>query len=184
MKKPLVCILVLLCLTPGLFFAQTDFRTKPGLVVVGGNASFLGYFTFNSDGKGLLKLGLNPLFGQFITRDTMLFTHLVFNLTIGLSDSFLNGDIGIGAQGRYFFSTEEAFNFFLGVEVQFGMQITPSFSELREHLLTGPVVGFLIPMNDKICFDLSLSQLVYLPLNTYEPMAMLVFFSFGVISTL
>jgi hypothetical protein len=131
-----------------------------------------------------LNFRLSPIFGQFITKDTMLFTSFEFYMQIGFSPSTYTGGINISAQGRYFFSTQATINFFLGLDVGFGIDLTWDYSNLHEHLITGIVAGFFLPFNQKIGLDLSLNPLFYIPLNSRQSYGMYTVLAVGILSSL
>ena len=177
-------MVLVLCLCTSLLSGQDKFKTKPGMIFLGGGASIGFSQEFNASNENVLGIELRPLFGQFLTRDTLLFTHLGFAMKAGFTHQSFTGSLSIGAQGRYFFSTEETINIFLGLDIQFGLDLGAAYGKLNEHVLTGIVGGVFIPFNEKIGLDLSLTPLVYLPLNTYEPARMVIFTSVGILSTL
>ncbi len=185
MKKAMI-LAILLCIGFASLHAENTavFKTRPGMVILGGSFTFTYVQAFVEHGFGFLELHAGPLFGQFITKDTCVFTHLEFGFQVSFPNLDWNGKLSLGVQGRYFFNTEETVNFYLGLDVNFGFYLVPDYSQMREHLMTGPVAGFFIPFNEKTGLDITLYPLFYLPLNSTQPFAMTTFISVAMFSVL
>jgi hypothetical protein len=186
MMKRFLLLILLLCIGIGSICGDTEkkFKTGPGMVILGGAFTFAYVQAFVENGFGYLNMNAGPLFGQFLTKDTCIFTHLQFGFEVIFPSLNWNGQLSLGVQGRYFFSTEETINFYLGIEVSFGFNIVPDYSKMQEHLFTGPVLGFFLPFNEKTGLDISLTPLFYLPLNSQQPFAMTSFVSMSMFSVL
>jgi hypothetical protein len=192
MKKKAFIVLTILLLFCLNLEAQTTekFKTKPGMVFIGGGLSLSFMQNFSNNSSTLFSIDLNPLFGQFITKEVMLFTHLGFSIknysasTTSFTYPDWNGSLNIGAQGRYYFSTEEAVNFFIGLDVTLGLDLAASYDHLNEHIITGLIGGIFLPLNQKIGLEISLAPFFYLPLNTYQSWALFIPLSLGILSTL
>lgn len=185
MKKALLSAACLCILLSGLR-AETGprFKTQPGMAVLGGSVSLTYTQAFTDNSTGLLDLHVSPMYGVFITKDTCVLTHLDFGFQILFPSLDWIGRFGLGVQGRYFFSTEEASNFYLGIEANFGIDLVPDYSQMHEHIMTGPAVGFFIPLNEKTGLDLTFYPLFYLPLNRTQPFAMSTYLSIAMFSVL
>jgi hypothetical protein len=184
-RKPLfVILLCCVCIASLAAADEPRFKTKAGSVILGGAFSFAYLQTLLEGGNGFLDLRTGPMFGTFLTKDTCVLTHLDFGFHVDFPSFAWNGTFVFGVQGRYFFTTEETVNFYLGVEVEFGLRLLPDYTQLNEHLLTGPVAGFFIPFNSKTGLDITLFPLFYLPLNSHQPFAMLSYMSVSMFTVL
>jgi hypothetical protein len=184
MGKRAVIILLAFCLASGAACGQAKFKFAPGTVVVGGSVSMSMLQSFNSSPISFLTVSVTPLFGQFLTKDTMLFSFCNFQLNVDFNSWAWEGGLDLGAQGRYFFSTDAPVDFFLGLMVAFGLKLRPNYAALQEHVVTGPTLGLFVPMNDKVAFDFSFNPVFYIPLNSYQPFAMYISVSAGIVSAL
>ncbi len=185
MKKALIMCVLLACGFTGLHGEEEkSFKTRPGMVILGGGFALTYVQSFVENGYGKLDLHAGPLYGLFITKDTCVFTHLDFGFQLFFPGLEWMGKLALGVQGRYFFSTEERVNFFMGLEVNFGFDLVPDYARMHEHLMTGPVAGFLIPFNRKTGLDITLYPLFYLPLNSTQPFALATFVAISMFSVL
>ena len=183
MPKILYALFSLVLLGLSLEAQEVDkFKTEAGMVFLGGEIALSFHSSFSGEQRAVLNLHFNPLFGQFLTRQIMVFTHLDFNLDIGLSFPLVEGFISIGVQGRYYFFTGGVLNFFTGLQLAFGSKITDNINNLHEHIACGLVGGLFFPVNERIGFDLSLSCLVAFPLNTIDPANGRAFLALGILS--
>ncbi len=185
MRKKAVVILLALCLVSPAGWAQSKFKFAAGTAILGGGltVSFVHGFSPSSP-LSVLSIQISPRFGQFLTRYTMLFTFCNFQLDMNFYDGMWSGGLDLGAEGRYFFSTEGAADFFIGLDAAFGLKLVPDFSALQEHLLTGVALGLFVPMNEKVAFDFSLNPVFYIPLNSYQPFALFISLKVGIVSAL
>jgi hypothetical protein len=184
MGRKAILILMAACFLTGSACGEGKFKTAPGMAMAGGAVSINQMQGFGTTAFSILSININPIFGQFLTKDTLLYTFCAFQFNVNFNDQTWNGGIDLGAQGRYFFTTDAAVNFFLGLQISFGLKLVPDYRSLQEHAMTGVVFGMFVPMNEKVGLDFSFNPIFYIPLNTYQPFAMLVSLSAGVISTL
>ena len=185
MKKAFLLVLCT-CLLPVCVVADAgpSFKTQPGMAVLAGSFSLTYSQAFVDYSTGELHLHAGPLYGVFITKDTCVLTHLDFGFQILFPDLTWTGSLALGVQGRYYFSTEETVDFYLGIEARFGLDLTSDYSQMHEHVLTGPAIGFLVPFNAKTGLDITLYPLFYLPLNRTQPFGMTTYISLAMFSVL
>jgi hypothetical protein len=184
MVRKIILILMAACILTGSACGEGKFKTAPGMAIIGGAVSINQLQGFGSTSFSILSININPIFGQFLTKDTLLYTFCAFQFDVNFNDNTWIGGIDVGAQGRYFFTTDAPVNFFLGLEISFGLKLVPDYRYLQEHVMTGVVFGMFVPMNEKVGLDFSFDPVFYIPLNSVDPFAMLVSLSVGVISTL
>ncbi|MBN2353136.1 MAG: hypothetical protein JXD23_11245 [Spirochaetales bacterium] len=184
MRKMAFVILLALCFFPEIVGAESKFKFAPGTAILGGGISVNMLQSFNDNPISVLTLRVRPRFGSFITKDTMLFSFCDFQFDADFNHHVWNGGLDLGAQGRFYFSTEGAADFYIGLQAAFGLSLTDNFGNLQEHVTTGVVLGLFVPLNEKVAFDFSLDPIFYIPLNTYMPFAMFSSLTIGIVSAL